>query len=291
MADTVWLYPLGVGDAFTARHFFVNCLVHVDGREFFIDAPGYVGKMLATNNEQGEVTVEVDRYRELFITHMHADHVAGLEELSYFQMYRTANPIKLYAPAWLLQDIWSHLRPAMEPSVRGDGGLASFEWLFEPIAIDRPAVSGQQGSAQHAFPDFSVSYAFTRHVPKTLMYKFDFGNFKLGYSPDAGFDRENLAWLDECDMILHDAWFGEVIVLGGDIRNLHTPIADLLTMPEEFQRKTLLCHYADWAYGDDPGRPTENIGRYRLLQQGKKYNLVLDGRPVAPHDWLGPVKV
>jgi ribonuclease BN (tRNA processing enzyme) len=290
MANTVWLYPLGVGDAFTARHFFVNCLVHVDGREFFIDAPGYIGKMLATNNQHGEERIELDRYKELFITHMHADHVAGIEELSYFQMYKTQNPIKLYAPAWLLQDIWSHLRPAMEPSVRGDGGLASFDWLFEPIPIDRHPVAGQEEPWQD-FGEFSVSYAFTRHLPKTLMYKFDFGNFKLGYSPDAAFDRDNLAWLDECDAILHDTWFGEVMVLGGDIRNLHTPIADLLTMPEEFQRKTLLCHYADSAYDDDPERPTEDIGAYRLLQQGRRYALVADGRAVAPEDWLGQVKV
>ena len=112
-----------------------------------------------------------------------------------------------------------------------------------------------------------------RHVPRTLMYKFDFGGFKLGYSPDAGFDRDALAWLDECDLILHDCWFGETKVLGGDITNIHTPIADLLQMPEDFQKKTLLCHYADTAYGDDPSQPSEDIGHYRLLAQNKLITL------------------
>ena len=63
------------------------------------------------------------------------------------------------------------------------------------------------------------------------MYKFDFGNFKFGYSTDAAFDTGKLAWLDDCDLIMHDTWFGEVKGYGGDIRNLHSPIADLLTMP------------------------------------------------------------
>ena len=119
-----------MGDAFTVKHFFVHCLFHVDGREFLVDAPPYMGKMWAENNANGDEQIDLDRYREIFITHMHADHVGGLEELAYFQMYKTDNPIKLYAPGWMLAEIWSHLRPALEPSVRDGGGLANFDWFF-----------------------------------------------------------------------------------------------------------------------------------------------------------------
>ena len=155
MANNVWFYSIGVGDAFTVKHFFVHCLFHVDGREFLVDAPPYMGKMWAENNANGDEQIDLDRYREIFITHMHADHVGGLEELAYFQMYKTDNPIKLYAPGWLLAEIWSHLRPALEPSVRAGGGLANFDWFFEPIALDTPEVSGLQGEPSRDFGEFS----------------------------------------------------------------------------------------------------------------------------------------
>ena len=56
MANNVWFYPIGVGDAFTVKHFFVHCLFHVDGREFIVDAPPYMGKMWAENNPTGGAT-------------------------------------------------------------------------------------------------------------------------------------------------------------------------------------------------------------------------------------------
>lgn len=264
MADSVTLYPLGVGDAFTTRFFFVNCLLTVDGRELFLDCPAYLPKMLAENARAGEVPIEIERYRELLVTHMHADHVGGLEELAYLQEYRTLDPPRLYGPQWLLQDIWSHLRPAMEMSVRGDGKLACLDWFYEPVNLSDP----------HDFGGFTVSHRFTSHVPRTLAFKFDFGGYKLGYAPDTAFDLGLIGWLEECDLVVHDVWFGEVEVLGGDIRNMHTPIADLLTLPEDFQRKTLLCHYADGAYDTDPEEPAEDIGHYRLLRQGHLYTLV-----------------
>jgi ribonuclease BN (tRNA processing enzyme) len=264
MANSVTLYPLGVGDAFTERFWYSNMLLNVDGRELFIDAPAYIPKMLADNNRNGEQEVTIDRYRELIITHMHADHTGGIEELSYWQYFATDDPMKLYAPKWMLQDIWTTLRPAMEESARGDNGLAALDWFFDPVPLDNP----------HDFGGFTVeSRPIIKHYPRTVAYKFDFGDVKLGYSADTGFDEGLIEWLDECDMVLHECRFGEVMVLGGDIRVLHTSIEDLLTLPESFQEKTLLYHYADYTFDDDPEKPNFDIGKYRLLQQGKLYTV------------------
>jgi ribonuclease BN (tRNA processing enzyme) len=259
MAKSITLYPLGVGDAFTERFWFSTMILNVDGRELFIDAPAYIPKMLADNNRHGELQVTIDRYKELIITHMHADHVGGIEELSYFQYFTTDNPMKLYAPKWLLQDIWTHLRPAMEESARGDGSLSSLDWFFNPVPMDNP----------HDFGGFTVEHRFTKHFPRTVAYMFDFGNFKVGYSADTGFDRGLIEWLDRADVVLHECRFGPTDVLGGDLNILHTSIADLLTLPESFQKKTFLYHYADDTFDKDPTKPNYEIGKYRLLVQNK----------------------
>lgn len=265
MADSVTLYPLGVGDAFTERFWYSNMLLTIDGRELFIDCPAYIPKMLADNNRVGEKQVTIDRYRELLLTHMHADHTGGIEELSYWQYFSTENPMKLYAPKWMLQDVWTTLRPAMEESARGDNGLAALDWFFDPVPIDN----------SHDFEGFTVeSRPIVHHYPRTVAYKFDFGNFKLGYSADTGFDLGLIEWLDDADLVLHECRFGELNVLGGDISVLHTPIKDLLTLPRSFQEKTLLYHYADDTFDEDPERPNYEIGGYRLLKQNTLYTLV-----------------
>ena len=58
-------------------------------------------------------------------------------------------------------------------------------------------------------------------------------------------------------------------MLGGDIRNIHTPIEDLLTMPESFQTKTLLATTRTRPTTTTRASPTEDIGAYRLLAAGK----------------------
>jgi ribonuclease BN (tRNA processing enzyme) len=267
MADNVTLYPLGVGDAFTERFWYSTMLLDVDGRQLFIDAPAYLPKMLAENNRIGERQVTIADYREVLITHMHADHTGGIEELAYLQYFATDDPLKLYAPKWLLQDIWSSLRPAMEESARGDDGIANLDWFFTPVPIGNP----------HDLGGFTVEHRFVSHYPRTVAYKFDFGNAKLGFSSDTGFDRDLIEWLDDCDTVLHECRFGPTDVLGGDLKVLHTSIADLLTLPESFQEKTLLYHYADDAFGEDPEQPSYDIGGYRLLKQNHAYDLLQPG--------------
>ncbi|WP_417425501.1 hypothetical protein [Hoeflea sp.] len=74
--------------------------------------------------------------------------------------------------------------------------------------------------------------------------------------------------------VRHECRFGPTDVLGGDLKLFHCSIEDLLTLPESFQRKTHLYHYADDTFDDDPLKPNYDIGKYRLLVQNKTLKLL-----------------
>ncbi len=298
MAESLTLYALGVGDFKPSRHpghWYPNFMLNMDGREIFVDVPPYTRKMLADFSQRGDQPVEFGQYKEVLITHMHGDHVMGLEELAWEKRYSSEGRIKLYGPGWLLADAWRYLEPSFGISYRGGvgeegqgsywpppGGIekAKLDWYFEPVETE-----GERGVTN--LGGCKVSSMLTRHIPRTLAFKFDFGNFKLGFSADTGYYPALIRWLDECDLVIHEALFGsfapggdaffgteENVFSEGDLRAYHTPIADLLKQPESFQRKTLLHHYRDDAYGNDVSDLNYDIGQYELLEQGKVYKLV-----------------
>ena len=256
--DPVTVYPLGASFAYTTAGFFANVMIQVGDRRIFVDCPPYLPRMLEANSAHGEIEVTLDDYREVIITHMHTDHVGGLEELAYLNMFEPVMVPKVYGPIWLLEDIWTSLRPSIGWSYRGDGGLAEMNWYFEPCPIENP----------HDFGDFTLSTMLTRHIPDTLALKFDFGNLQIGFSSDTGFKPDLIEWLSDCDMIMHDAWVGPLDSFGGNMEILHTPLADLMTLPPEFQRKTFLHHY-----DDSVGSTDYDIGEYRFLEHGKAYKV------------------
>jgi len=263
-AKSLWIYALGCGDAFTVTNFWTNVLVNVDGREFFIDCPGYLDKMWVWHNKQmiPEVgSLGYERYKEMFLTHLHADHASGVEELAYRNVLKTGDRPKLYGPNWLLRQLWTGLLQAgIGLSMRGDRGLANMDWFFEPIPISSP----------HYFGDFVLYTMPAKHIPDTLIMKFDFGNYRLGIAWDTAYSPAIIEFLSDCDLVLHDVHLGDplqspLILTTG----IHAPLADLLQAPEGFQKKTYLIHYCDnWEQYE--GR----VGHYRFLKLGQFLRLV-----------------
>ena len=76
-----------------------------------------------------------------------------------------------------------------------------------------------------------------------------------------------MAWLEPCDLILHDVtwppWWDDI-----EMQKLHPSLAKLLELPHAFQQKTLLCHYDDTTFHEQP------IAAYRFLNQNQLYQLV-----------------
>ena len=80
----VRLIPLGVGDAFTARHYTTCLALGVDDAWLLIDCPHPVRKMWREASLSALVeALDLDRVVGVAITHLHADHASGLEDFAY----------------------------------------------------------------------------------------------------------------------------------------------------------------------------------------------------------------
>lgn len=116
---------VGCGNAFSADNFNQSFLVEEDGRKMLIDCGYQVPQALAF---EGIDFKEID---DIYISHLHSDHVGGLEYFA-FQRYdwinkpRTApdTAANIIANKHLMKDLW-------EKSLRG--GLESMEGFVSDI--------------------------------------------------------------------------------------------------------------------------------------------------------------
>jgi len=85
--STLRLIPLGVGEAFTARHY-TSCLaLGADDDWMLIDCPHPVRKMLLEGSTAAGIPVDLDRISAVAVTHLHADHCCGLEDFGERKAY------------------------------------------------------------------------------------------------------------------------------------------------------------------------------------------------------------
>jgi ribonuclease BN (tRNA processing enzyme) len=260
-SSLVTLYPLGVsGSGAGGKNGFwdSNYVLRVDGRHYILDCPRGFHAMLADNARRGAVPVTLADYRDVILTHLHFDHAEGLVEIAHSGDVDPDQPINLYAPAPMLDHLWSQAEAyGVVSAAQVEGGAATLDRCFRRHPLDNP----------HDFGAFRLHYRPTRHIANTFAYIFDFGNYRLGFSADTAFDPDLIAWLDTCDVVIHEVIWGYWSTVES-VRQLHAPLPDLLTLPPEFQRKTLLCHY------DGPTAGEQVIGEYRFLQQQHLYTLM-----------------
>jgi len=261
MASKVSLYVLGVsgsGANYAKGFWHTSFVLLVDGRSYIVDCPRNLQPMLAYNRGHGDMPVSLSDYRDVILTHLHFDHAEGLVELANEGVVPANQSIDLHAPASTLEYLWSQADKYGVVSARQvNDGNPALDRCFRPHALANP----------EEFEGFRLHYRPTQHIPNTFAYVFDFGGYRLGYSADTAFDPALIAWLDTCDIVLHEVlWlpWSEVEA----VRRIHTPLEDLLALPEAFQRKTLLCHYDDETYLE------QEIGSYRFLRQNVLYELV-----------------
>ncbi|UHA74086.1 MBL fold metallo-hydrolase [Paenibacillus sp. 481] len=240
------LQMLGTGSAFAKSYYNNNALLHTDSTTLLIDC-GITAPMAL--HHIGKTFNEIDGF---LISHIHADHVGGLEEAAFQFRFRYKRKPNLYIAAPLVDLLWEHTLK---------GGLSQEEiTALDDVFHVHPL---QPDHTYELTPDIRVKLLETPHMPGKQSFSILL-NERIFYSADMRFQPDLLRVLVEeqgVELIFHDCQ----LIGPGEV---HTTLDELLTLPESIQQRILLMHYSD-----EMPQYEGRTGKMRFIHQHKQMSL------------------
>ncbi|MEP7126446.1 MAG: MBL fold metallo-hydrolase [Byssovorax sp.] len=221
---------VGVGDAFTALHYNACLLIESPSTRLLIDAPPALARALRECAKEPSERVGLDDIDHVLITHLHGDHVGGLEQLLFYRRFVTGKKAAVYAVPEVLRGLWdTRLRGGMETLLDAPGGVA------RTLSLEDYAQVIPLGHGATTIGDLTVEHRPTIHHIPTSAVRVKHGAASVGYSADTAFDPTLVAWLERADLFFHETNLG-----------IHTPLASLVALPEATRARMRLIHYPDF---------------------------------------------
>lgn len=244
---TIHLQMLGTGDAFSKNYYNNNGLLLAGHKTLLIDCGSTLPLAL---RHAGKSPSDVDA---TLITHIHKDHVGGLEALANDYKQNTQRKMPLLLCATLVQPLWEYLS---KKELTGVSCPRSLEEMFD-LTVLRPDIPFSFSS------ELTLMLIRTPHIPGSDSYSLLL-NDEIFYSADMTFQPELLIKLvrkQGVRMILHDCQ----LTGAGQV---HTTLQELMKLPEDVRRLIYLMHYSDQKPEFEGA-----TGEMQFLVQQKMYEL------------------
>lgn len=214
----------GVGSAFTTHHYYQsNMIVNINHKhDLLIDCGGDARFSLL---EIGRTAKDIEA---VYISHLHADHIGGLEWLG-FSTYFNPNCIRprLYIVETLIHDLWKSLEAGM---VDVGGDKLTLESYFDV----HPLKEGESFD----YCGVKITPFRTNHVENMLSYGlFLEGDKKLLITTDTQFDVSLFDFYRKADIILQDCETSPTP------SGVHAHYGDLRELDLSVKNKMWLYHY------------------------------------------------
>ncbi len=228
---TMELLILGVGDAFTRKHFGSSGLLRSDSGLVLIDCPDPIHRVIAEASRRAGWQVDAHDIHDIVLTHLHGDHCNGLESFGFLRRMTRAQggdlPLpRIHCPQPVADRLWERLAPAMD-SPMADGRRSTLADYFEVQLLDPDEPREIAG--------IEVSCRFTRHPIPTIGLRFRDQERIIGWSGDTPFEGDHVDWLSAAGLVVHECNRGPA----------HTPIEELEDLPQDLRRRIHLIHLPD----------------------------------------------
>lgn len=229
------LIPLGVGNAFSAKHYTTSFALGVGGDWILIDCPHPIRKMLHEGSAKAGLPLDLDRIQGVVLSHLHADHCSGLEDYSFYSFYMLKRKARIAAQPDVMAKLWSGVLSGGMSEVCSlpgvPGATRKLDDFFEvtPLDLARPV----------RFGPFSIECRFTIHSVPTTAFRIEAAGRTLGFSADTAFDAGLIDWLEPADLIIHE------VTRHPEAATVHTHFDSLKHLPARLRAKMRLTHYSD----------------------------------------------
>lgn len=233
MYKDIELFFLGTGNAFSKKFGNNSCIVSVHNnnttKRMLIDC----GR--TTPNDLAESPFTWTDIDAIFITHLHGDHVYGLEEAGFYGRYvLNRKPHIIFPDKKIKNDLWEKvLKGTM---IHGDlDRNMHFEDYFTYEVVPSP-------EEYFMFNGVMVSVYSTEHVKNKKSYGLIFGEFEyVVYTSDALFNSDFVKMIMDAGAVavFHDC---QPINYEGKV---HASLDELETLSEDERKSIFIMHYTD----------------------------------------------
>jgi ribonuclease BN (tRNA processing enzyme) len=220
---------LGVGDAFSEKYRPTSLLLSCDDFLLAIDCPDMYRSVLRGASERSGRNLSIEKIDHVLITHVHGDHMNGLEGAAFFKRFTEGKRLTLISSPEVREVIWDQRLVASMGTIWEGSNRRTipFGEFFEHIPLSWEGVT--------VVGPFRIRARRTRHPLPTSALLVEADGRLLGYSCDTDFDPELIDFLEPADLILHETGPSPV----------HASYSDLASLPEDLRSKMRLIHYPD----------------------------------------------
>jgi ribonuclease BN (tRNA processing enzyme) len=248
---------IGTGSAFTigSNNYHSNMFLESSrGKRMLIDCGSDARFSLF------EVGLSFDDLDDVYISHLHADHVGGLEWLGFTRKFASQKPKPiLHISEKYAKKIWDRALSGTMKSLATE--IASLDTYFEVRAIPKNAPFTWEHISFKLIEVFHVMNGRS-HVPSYGLF-FNVNGKNIYITTDCQFHPHRMMpdYL-KADLIFHDC------ETSSTVSNVHTRYESLLTLPQEIRAKMWLYHY-------NPGPLPDAVtaGFKGFVQRGQTFQL------------------
>ncbi len=260
------LYFIGTGSAFVKSLFQNNVIVVKGNQHLVIDC--------GTRCMEGLNTVNISavELKNFLITHTHADHIGGLEEVMLTNRYVAHQRPRMILTETFEKILWNQsLRGGSAWSECHQGEPLEFHDFWQVL---RPTLASgmPRETWSYRLGELDLLMPRTCHIPDSAQsWRDSFWSCavildrRILFTSDTRYDPELILAFDRLlnlEIIFHDCQF----FTGG----VHASLAEISQLPPKIKAKTLLMHYGDtWRDYQDAVKAAGFLG---FARQGHTYS-------------------